>query len=256
MIKSLTEMEVSQVAQILPSYLQHLDNQPGSLLTRFCALYTIETMPTALPLSSTVWERIRWPFRRRTRRHYVVMKNSLHPSRKMSRTFDLKGSTLGRRSLPQGSKVAAASDAKRLVLKDLDYLESGSHLQLAPLHRRAVADQLEADVNYLNSIAVMDYSLLLAYSTPHFTIRRAVGDFGHRLKRFFLRRDAESSENLDVFLGIIDFLQPYTWKKWMETRLKSMMHDLEEVSAVDPNFYAQRFKYFMLRKVFPCGPRS
>lgn len=255
MIKSLTEMEMSQVAQILPSYIQHLDSQPGSLLTRFCALYTVEMTPSS-PSSSFVWERVCKPFRRRTRRHYVVMKNSLHPSRKMSRTFDLKGSTLGRRSLSIGSTPTPAIDAKRLVLKDLDFLESGLYLQLAPPMRRALAQQLQADVNYLNSIAVMDYSLLLAYSSPRFTLHRAFGGVGNRLKRFFFRRDAKSSENLDVFLGIIDFLQPYTWKKWIETRFKSLLHDLEEVSAVDPDFYAQRFKYFMLRMVFPSQSKS
>jgi 1-phosphatidylinositol-4-phosphate 5-kinase len=249
MIKSLTEMEMAQVARILPSYLRHLDNQPDSLLARFCALYTVETAPTT---SLPIWERVQWPFRPRVRRHYVVMKNSLHPSREMLSTFDLKGSTLGRRTLPLGPPAAAASPSKA-VLKDLDYLESGLRLQLAPALRKVVAEQLNADVSFLNSIEVMDYSLLLAVSAPRPSLRRALGGLANRLKRvFFFRGRAETkSQDLEVYLGIIDFLQPYSWTKWAETMLKGVAHDMMEVSAVDPDIYAQRFKAFMLQVAFP-----
>lgn len=45
--------------------------------------------------------------------------------------------------------------------------------------------------------------------------------------------------------GMIDFLQPYTLKKQIETKYKSLFHDPSQVSCVSPDDYAARFLNFI-----------
>jgi len=47
------------------------------------------------------------------------------------------------------------------------------------------------------------------------------------------------------FLGIIDILQQYNAKKSAENFLKSFKFDRKQISAVHPNWYAERFVQFM-----------
>jgi len=47
------------------------------------------------------------------------------------------------------------------------------------------------------------------------------------------------------FFGIIDFLQPYNAFKKMETGMKGLVHDVNTISCVNPQFYADRFLRFI-----------
>ena len=47
------------------------------------------------------------------------------------------------------------------------------------------------------------------------------------------------------FLGIVDFLQTYTARKFLETNFKSLRYKRNELSAVPPSTYAARFHGFM-----------
>ena len=58
-------------------------------------------------------------------------------------------------------------------------------------------------------------------------------------------RASFNRKNVEYFLGIIDFLQPYNAKKWLETLYKSAFHDKSGISAVDPDLYADRFLAFI-----------
>merc|ERR1711974_452335 len=48
------------------------------------------------------------------------------------------------------------------------------------------------------------------------------------------------------YLGIIDILTPYNWKKKLEHAYKSIKYDKNSITAVSPEQYAQRFVKFML----------
>ncbi|XP_044020830.1 phosphatidylinositol 4-phosphate 5-kinase type-1 alpha-like isoform X13 [Aphidius gifuensis] len=61
-------------------------------------------------------------------------------------------------------------------------------------------------------------------------------------------------ERLLLFVGIIDILQSYRFKKKLEHTLKSMIHDGDTVSVHRPGFYAQRFQDFMAKTVFKKIP--
>ncbi|WOL18959.1 phosphatidylinositol 4-phosphate 5-kinase 9 [Canna indica] len=53
-----------------------------------------------------------------------------------------------------------------------------------------------------------------------------------------------------LYLGIIDILQEYNMTKKIEHAYKSLQFDSISISAVDPEFYSQRFLNF-IQKVFP-----
>ena len=56
--------------------------------------------------------------------------------------------------------------------------------------------------------------------------------------------DGTKGENV-YFLGIIDILQQYNTKKAAENFFKGFKYDRNEISAVHPKKYAERFVTFM-----------
>ena len=58
------------------------------------------------------------------------------------------------------------------------------------------------------------------------------------------------------YLGIIDILIHYNTRKAAETQLKGAMgQDRQKISAVPPDFYAQRFKEFMFKHMQGVDPK-
>ncbi|KAH9388986.1 Phosphatidylinositol 4-phosphate 5-kinase type-1 beta [Tyrophagus putrescentiae] len=60
----------------------------------------------------------------------------------------------------------------------------------------------------------------------------------------------EQGERLLLYIGIIDILQSYRFKKKLEHTFKAMLHDGDTISVHKPGFYAQRFLDFMSKTVF------
>jgi hypothetical protein len=63
------------------------------------------------------------------------------------------------------------------------------------------------------------------------------------------KEGAENKDEIIYFMSIIDFLQPYSTKKWIETVGKSLVYKPDQFSSVDPNSYAKRFVQFIVSKV-------
>jgi 1-phosphatidylinositol-4-phosphate 5-kinase len=79
------------------------------------------------------------------------MRSVFHTEKKIDRVWDLKGSTVGRKS-EEGESVA----------KDVDILEEGKKLRFQNgSEREAFLKQLEVDAAFLATLGIMDYSLLL-----------------------------------------------------------------------------------------------
>ena len=134
MIKTLTYTEQKFLRSILPSYYRHLSLHPHTFLTHFYGLYRV-CMPNA----------------DNTRLHFVIMRSVFHTEKKIDRVWDLKGSTVGRKS-----------EVGESVAKDLDILEEGKKLRFVNFcEREAFLEQLEVDATFLASLGIMDYSLLL-----------------------------------------------------------------------------------------------
>jgi 1-phosphatidylinositol-4-phosphate 5-kinase len=84
------------------------------------------------------------------------MNNIFPPHRDIHETYDLKGSTIGR-SYPEDK----AEKNPRAVLKDLNWINRGKSLELGPEKRALLTEQLRRDAEFLKSVNVMDYSLLV-----------------------------------------------------------------------------------------------
>ncbi len=54
-----------------------------------------------------------------------------------------------------------------------------------------------------------------------------------------------TNHNTVYFFGIIDILQRYDHRKMAETAAKATRHKVEELSSVEPGFFARRFCEFM-----------
>ncbi|GBG77516.1 hypothetical protein CBR_g23960 [Chara braunii] len=57
--------------------------------------------------------------------------------------------------------------------------------------------------------------------------------------------DPRRRADVVVYFGIIDILQEYDLRKWVENAYKSMKFDSSAISAVDPLMYSHRFQEFM-----------
>ncbi|CAG8741274.1 8453_t:CDS:2, partial [Acaulospora morrowiae] len=123
--------------KILKEYYQHVSKNPDTLLSRFYGLHRVK-----LPRGHKI--------------HFVVMNNIFPPHRDIHETYDLKGSTVGREY-----KETEAAVKPRAVLKDLNWINRGRHLELGPEKRKLFAKQLEKDVELLQRLKIMDYSLLV-----------------------------------------------------------------------------------------------
>ena len=87
---------MAQLEKILPAYVAHFQANPGSLLTRFCGLYSVETYEREgdlLPLDAAA---ARLLGKDKTRTYFVVMSNVLYSPVHLHERYDLKGSTQGR----------------------------------------------------------------------------------------------------------------------------------------------------------------
>lgn len=136
-IKTIRHSEHRMLRKILKDYYNHVKTNPNTLISRFYGLHRIK-----LPWGKKV--------------HFIVMNNLFPPYYDLRRTYDLKGSTLGREYIPK--EGAAKSTA---ILKDLNWTKNKEHLSLGPIKAQQFLSQLERDVKILKKLNVMDYSLLV-----------------------------------------------------------------------------------------------
>ena len=136
-IKTIHHSEHKLLRKVLPRYYQHVIDNPNTLLSQFYGLH-----------------RVKMPYGRKI--HFVVMNNLFPPHRDIHRTFDLKGSFLGR-----DFNEAEVEKRPRAVLKDLNWVRRNLHLEFGPLKKEAFLSQMERDVEFLKESKIMDYSLLV-----------------------------------------------------------------------------------------------
>lgn len=263
-IKTIHHSEARQLLRILPQYHLHVKENPNTLLLQYCGLH-----------------RIKMPMGSKTRKvHFVVMSNLFPPHIDTHTVYDLKGSTWGRRT----NKPA---EGPLPPLKDLNWLETELKLELGPAKRAVFLQQLDKDVALLESVNVMDYSLLVgihdmvrgveegalklhvfnpkladpavvASTTPELLDRSAhLSEFPDRSRFVFYNEQGgfralgqdDASLPTIYYLGVIDFLTRYSFRKRLETVWRSMSHNRAEISAIPSVEYGERFKAFMHRAV-------
>lgn len=137
LIKTIPHREALSLKKVLPSYLEHIELYPQTLLPRYLGFHRIGINGRKV--------------------HFVVMANVFSTNRTIHERYDLKGSTFGRTA----AKVLA--DNPGAVRKDLDLCK---RFTLGEERRRAMIDQARADLELLSSLNLMDYSLLCGISYP------------------------------------------------------------------------------------------
>eukprot|EP01102_Stenamoeba_stenopodia_P009426 TRINITY_DN2776_c0_g1_i1.p1 TRINITY_DN2776_c0_g1~~TRINITY_DN2776_c0_g1_i1.p1 ORF type:complete len:698 (+),score=192.80 TRINITY_DN2776_c0_g1_i1:263-2356(+) len=240
MLKTITNFETKFLKKILPSYYNHVMNNPNTLLTRFFGFHSVK------------------PHNGR-RLHFVIMANIFAQCLDIHERYDIKGSTVGR------TVGEAKKKEPNVILKDLDL--DGRYICLGPEKRSIFFEQLEKDCKYLESRNIMDYSLLLGIHivnkdepeevdsdmVMHEDLDEVVPRFVPQQTTVFTQDaggyGATDEHNQPVgevyFMGIIDILQPYNMKKRLEHTFKSISQPETEISSVEPHFYGQRFLTFI-----------
>ncbi|KAJ4365909.1 Phosphatidylinositol-4-phosphate 5-kinase [Neocucurbitaria cava] len=136
-IKTIHHAEHKFLRKILKDYYNHVQENPNTLLSQFYGLH-----------------RVKIPYGRKI--HFVVMNNLFPPHRDIHRTFDLKGSTIGR-----DFKEEELAANPRATLKDLNWLRRNLHLEFGPTKKHMFIEQMQKDVQLLQKLHIMDYSLLI-----------------------------------------------------------------------------------------------
>lgn len=150
-IKTIHHSEHKQLRKILKDYYNHVKANPNTLISQFYGLH-----------------RVKLPFGRKI--HFIVMNNLFPPHRDIHRTFDLKGSSIGRElpvplptneeeeaALAQGESLQNAA----MVFKDINWIKAKQTINLGPTKREQFLKQLQVDVELLKRLNIMDYSLLI-----------------------------------------------------------------------------------------------
>ncbi|EUC53616.1 1-phosphatidylinositol-4-phosphate 5-kinase its3, partial [Rhizoctonia solani AG-3 Rhs1AP] len=136
-IKTIHHAEHKFLRKILPQYYAHIASNPHTLLSRFYGLH-----------------RVKLPHGRKI--HFVVMNNLFPAHLDIHETYDLKGSTVGREY-----DEAKARENQGAVLKDVNWIHRHKQLEFGPEKRAFLQAQLERDKQFLQTVGVMDYSLLV-----------------------------------------------------------------------------------------------
>ncbi|CAJ1976850.1 unnamed protein product [Sphenostylis stenocarpa] len=143
----------------------------------------------------------------------MVMENLTY-NRNITRQYDLKGALYARYN-------SAADGGAGDVLLDQNFVNdmNSSPLYVSHKAKRVLQRAVWNDTSFLNSINVMDYSLLVGVD----------------------------SQKRELVCGIIDYLRQYTWDKHLETWMKSSLVVPKNVlpTVISPKEYKKRFRKFM-----------
>jgi len=217
-------------------------------------------------------------------RVYLVM-HSIFPAEASSfvtERFDLKGSTVGRECSLEERRTRGAN----AVLKDLDLMQevkkeireanpSGHDRKRSSRYgicvgrrrKQALLSQLARDVDLLCRCNVLDYSLLVGVADMEKSIKTKESSRRRILPLQWMDfplpyngagrtkvdggalssiRGTRKGKDVMYYLGVIDFLQPWTVKKRFERDLKGIAgYDKMGISCVAPVDYAARFLKFV-----------
>ena len=134
MIKTITTTESKFLRRILPHYFRHCVENPNTTLSRFFGMYRVKM----------------YHLERRVK--FIIMNSVFDTDKYLHSFFDLKGSSLGRESKPNET-----------VKKDNDLRAKlpQSAICLPESVREKMREQLRNDCEFLSSMKIMDYSLLV-----------------------------------------------------------------------------------------------
>lgn len=134
MIKTMTNTESKFLRRIMPHYFRHCAKNPNTLVAKFLGMYRVKL----------------YHLKRNVK--FMVMKSVYDTDKDLHQIFDVKGSSLGRDAGP-GEDVKKDNDIRRVLPDGAFVLEPGL--------RERLRKQVERDCQWLGSMKIMDYSMLI-----------------------------------------------------------------------------------------------
>lgn len=258
-IKTLQSEDIAEMHSILPTYHQYVVEQGGqTLLPQYLGMYR-------LTLNNV--------------EHYVIVtRNVMSSTLKTHKKYDLKGSTVQR----EASEKEKTKEFP--TFKDNDFVKDNVKIYIDKEARDDFLSILKRDVEFLASLKLMDYSLLVGIhdkdredryndklETPSDNGQDQDGspledDNGTSQTPpdspgCFLRQDSQEEDPSDIyrfnsaenspknviyFMGLIDILTHYDAKKKAAHAVKTAKHGSgAEISTVKPFQYSKRFLEFI-----------
>ncbi|XP_036361555.1 1-phosphatidylinositol 3-phosphate 5-kinase isoform X2 [Octopus sinensis] len=211
-LKQMSNAEAVSFQVFAPNYFQYITKayleQKPTVLAKILGVYTIGFRNNQ---TSTVMKQ-----------DLLVMENLLY-NRKVSQTFDLKGSVRNR-------LVNLSGKQEEEVLLDQNFLQVSvdSPLYIRPHSKAVLAQAIDSDSKFLASNFIMDYSLLVG----------------------------QDDQMKELVVGIIDYIRTFTWDKKLEMVVKAtgfLGGASKMPTVVFPELYKSRFLEAMDR-YFPPVP--
>ena len=256
-VKTIKKDEYKFIKQILPDYFHHLKKYPLSLLPKFLGCYVLT-------------RKIK---KKRDKIYFIVMINVFATSKHIHIRYDLKGSKIGRRVLT-GKRDAEIMAKGDLALKDLD-LEKRKEKMYIGEKSDILQAQVKNDADFLCKIGANDYSLLLGIhyinkekKKPNQRI--SVTNIYGNIDESLLKESSFSDKSCDFrqeklktlidfedggiisetgnevyFVGIIDILTKFNFKKKCEHFIKMVRYCSNNMSCTPPEMYRDRFVNYM-----------
>ena len=259
-VKTIKKDEYKFIKQILPDYFRHLKTYPLSLLPKFLGCYVLT-------------RKIK---KKRDKIYFIVMLNVFATSKHIHIRYDLKGSRVGRRVLT-GKRDAEIMAKGDLALKDLD-LEKRKEKMYIGDKNDILLKQIKNDADFLCKIEANDYSLLLGIhyinkekkTTNNQLNTTNVIQNKTNIEDSFLKESTLSDKSCDsrqeklkalidfedggiisetgnevYFVGIIDILTKFGFKKKCEHFIKMLRYCSNNMSCTPPQMYRDRFVNYM-----------
>jgi len=154
LIKSITAEEYDVMAERLANYYLHFLKYPNTCITAIHGCYALR-MVTNEDIS---------PLYFILRKNILPLNiNRLTENAEMY-SFDIKGSTAGRKVLSNPKEILrpdANPEIQHMALKDDDFFESFSSIQIPPTQNSKIIEQLAIDAAFFEKYNLIDYSLLV-----------------------------------------------------------------------------------------------
>lgn len=236
-LKSMSQEDFREFMRILPDYANHLIGHPNSLIGRIFGVFEFTFEGSDKPIRMMLMECL-----------------AVFPKEDIIRKYDIKGSTYSRQVLEdQVIQTLAADSQVPGTLKDLDFSKIEGCVRIEDkVHLGKVYFEVVQDAAFFQKFNLIDYSLLVTVikRTPENAARIQHEISSGRYRFLQGRSDSKKgSEEYLYMIGIIDYLQRYTWGKAFERAFKKLRKCSPslETSSQPPNAYASRFTKFFVK---------
>ena len=136
MLKTIHKSEFNKILSILRDYYDHLKDNPFSLQTRYYGLHKIQY---------------------KKKEQYLLVMNNMFGHFDVDYRYDLKGSTLGRRTEFKDGK-----EDLKIAIKDLDFIDNKEVIDLYfKEDKEELLEALRVDSEFLANHSILDYSTLV-----------------------------------------------------------------------------------------------